>query len=415
MSPTLRTAAIAALLALSALWLPLPVVGLGAAALLVLTLVDLRAIGGRPELERSISSPLSRGVPEPLSIEVETPPATTVTVRQAAPPDLTVEPPEGEGGLTAEVTARRRGRHTLPGAATRAQGPLGLAARYRGYPDDAELDVFPDMPAARRLALSVRQGGLRDPGLRPRGPLGLGTEFESVREYLPDDDIRQVNWAATQRMGKPMSNQYRVERDRDLILMVDMGRLMAAEVEGRTRLDASMDVVAAVCLVAEELGDRCGAIAFDDKVRTLVKPSRRGARHIIHQLYDIEPSSTDSDYELAFTRVERGRRAFVLLLTDVVDEAAARPLMAAMPMVARHHAVAVASVIDPELATATTEEPKAPLDAYRMAVAHDVLAARSLVGARIRALGADMVEAQAGSLAAACVRAYVRAKLRARL
>ncbi len=158
-----------------------------------------------------------------------------------------------------------------------------------------------------------------------------------------------------------------------------------------------------------------GAIAFDDKVRTLVKPSRRGARHIIHQLYDIEPSSTDSDYELAFTRVERGRRAFVLLLTDVVDEAAARPLMAAMPMVARHHAVAVASVIDPELATATTEEPKAPLDAYRMAVAHDVLAARSLVGARIRALGADMVEAQAGSLAAACVRAYVRAKLRARL
>ena len=73
------------------------------------------------------------------------------------------------------------------------------------------------MPAARRLAMSVRQGGLRDPGLRPRGPLGLGTEFESVRDYLPDDDIRQVNWAATQRMGKPMSNQYRLERDRDLI------------------------------------------------------------------------------------------------------------------------------------------------------------------------------------------------------
>ena len=415
MSPTNRMAVIAALLALSALWLPLTVVGIAAFALLTLAIVDMRAIGGRPELERSISGPLSRGVPEPLEIEVDVPPAVSVTVRQAAPPDLAVAPSLGEGGLEAEVTARRRGRHALPGAAIRSQGPLGLAARYRSYPEEAEIDVFPDMPAARRLALQVRQGGLRDPGLRPRGPLGLGTEFESVRDYLPDDDIRQVNWAATQRMGKPMSNQYRLERDRDLILMVDMGRLMAAEVEGRTRLDASMDVVAAVCLVAEELGDRCGAIAFDDEVRSIVKPSRRGSRHVIDQLYDIEPSGADSDYERAFTRVERGRRAFVLVLTDVVDEAAARPLMAAMPMVARHHAVAVASVVDPELDRATRSEPRAPLDAYRMAVAHDVLAARSLVGARMRAMGAEMVEAQAGLLAAACIRAYVMAKLRARL
>ncbi len=414
MSPTNRTAAIAALLALSALWLPLTVVGLAAVALFVLALVDLRAVGGHPDVERTISSPLSRGLPEPLRVEVDAPPATTVTIRQAVPPDLAVDPPVAEERLDAEVTAKRRGRHTLPGAATRAQGPLGLAARYRTSPDEAELDVFPDMPAARRLAMSVRQGGLRDPGLRPRGPLGLGTEFESVRDYLPDDDIRQVNWAATQRMGKPMSNQYRLERDRDLMLMVDMGRLMAAEVEGRTRLDASMDVVAAVCLVAEELGDRCGAIAFDDGIRTVVKPSRRGSRHVINQLYDVEPSGSDSDYERAFSRVERGRRAFVLVLTDIVDEAAARPLMAAMPMVARHHAVAVASVVDPALDRAT-RDPEVPLDAYRMAVAYDVLAARSLVGARIRALGAQMVEAPAGSLAAACVRAYVTAKMRARL
>src|SRR5207253_8103026 len=48
-----------------------------------------------------------------------------------------------------------------------------------------------------------------------RGPLGLGTEFELIREYEPDDDIRQVNWRATARLGRPMSNQYRLEQDRE--------------------------------------------------------------------------------------------------------------------------------------------------------------------------------------------------------
>ena len=64
-----------------------------------------------------------------------------------------------------------------------------------------------------------------------RGPLGLGTDFESVRDYTPDDDIRQLNWRATARVGRPMSNQYRLERDRDVVCLVDCGRLMAAPAE----------------------------------------------------------------------------------------------------------------------------------------------------------------------------------------
>src|SRR5437764_1031252 len=82
------------------------------------------------------------------------------------------------------------------------------------------------------LALAVRQGRFRDAGQRSRGPLGLGLEFESVRDYLPDDDIRQVNWRATARLGRPMSNQHRVEQDRDVLCVVDAGRLMGAPLEG---------------------------------------------------------------------------------------------------------------------------------------------------------------------------------------
>ncbi len=77
--------------------------------------------------------------------------------------------------------------------------------------------MFPDLPAARRLVLAVRRGALPRAGPPQRGPLGLGTDFESIRDYLPDDDIRQVNWARPRGPGGPMSNQYRIEQDRDVV------------------------------------------------------------------------------------------------------------------------------------------------------------------------------------------------------
>src|SRR5207247_1324729 len=127
----------------------------------------------------------------------------------------------------APVGAGPRGGHTFRGRATGMRGPLGLAAWYRRGGGPAEVLVYPDLPAAWRLVLAVRQGRFTDPGRLTRGPLGLGTDFESIRDYLPDDDIRQVNWRATARLGRPMSNQYRVEQDRDVVCMLAAGRLMA--------------------------------------------------------------------------------------------------------------------------------------------------------------------------------------------
>ena len=184
-------------------------------------------------------------------------------------------------GSTRELVARRRGRFDAAGRRRARRRPArprdaGTTARAR----TRELLVYPDLPSARRLALAVRTGRFRESGRQSRGPLGLGTEFESIRDYLPDDDIRQVNWPATARMGRPMSNQYRIEQDRDVICVIDCGRLMAAPLSGgATRLDVAVDAATAVGLVADELGDRCGTVAFDGSDRSAA--SRRagaGAR-----------------------------------------------------------------------------------------------------------------------------------------
>ena len=226
MTPTPRAALAVALVALSLLVLPVPVAVLLAVALVAAAGVDAWWVRRPPEVTRDVPTHLARGVPASLRLEPVEP--VRVRVRQPVPPDLELEPAQADGVLAGQLVARRRGRHTLPPPVARRTGPLGLAAWAHTVGAAADVLVYPDLPAARRLASSVRAGKFRDEGLRRRGPLGLGTEFESVREYSPDDDVRQVNWRATARLGRPMSNQYRIERDRDVVCVVDCGRLMAA-------------------------------------------------------------------------------------------------------------------------------------------------------------------------------------------
>jgi uncharacterized protein (DUF58 family) len=278
------------------------------------------------------------------------------------------------------------------------------------------------MPAAHRLVTSVRQGRFRDPGVLTRGPLGLGTDFESIRDYLPDDDIRQVNWRATARTGRPMSNQYRVEQDRNVVCCIDSGRLMAAPVSADpgtgvplTRLDAALDAAVAVVLVADEIGDQAGAIAFDNTVRRRLSPRRRGGQAVVSAIFDLEPTTADSDYELAFRQVGGGKRSLVIVFTDLLEDGAARSLVEAVPVLARRHHVVVASVRDPDLDRAVRTPPSEVRDVLAASVVVEALDARARVAAQLTRAGAQVLEASPDTLAAACVGAYLRAKARSRL
>jgi uncharacterized protein (DUF58 family) len=267
--------------------------------------------------------------------------------------------------------------------------------------------VYPDLPAARRIALAVREGRFGEPGRITRGPLGLGTLFESIRDYLPDDDIRQVNWRATARMGRPMTNQYRLEQDRDVVCVIDTGRLMGAPLNpSRTRLDAALDASVALALTSDVVDDRCGRH---------LKPHRIGGRSLVQALFDLEPTQVDSDYGLAFRTVGGGKRSFVIVFTDLIDEAAATSLLEGLPVLAKRHAVVVASVTDPDLVEFAEGSSSLNTNVHATRVARHVLEARRSVVTRLERIGVTVVDAPPEHFSARCVGAYLRAKARGRL
>jgi uncharacterized protein (DUF58 family) len=414
MSPAPRAALLLAGIALlTALTSP----AVGAIAALVLAGAvgaDALAVRRAPEVRRRAPHHLARGVPAPLHVEARRGGLGRVRLRQPAPAALAVEPREAGGRLEATMVPRRRGRHTLGAVALRSEGPLGLGRWRHAAAGEHEVTVYPDVPAARRLALAVQQGRFRAAGRLTRGPLGLGTEFESIRDYEPDDDIRQVNWRATERLQRPMSNQFRIEQDREVMLLIDSGRLMAAPLADRTRLDAAVDAAVAVALVADVLGDRAGTLAFDREVRRRLAPRRAGGHAVVRALLDLQPRAEEPDYELAFRTVEGSKRSVMLIFCDLLDETAARPLAEAVPVLARRHSVTVATVRDPDLDAVLSTPPSSAHDVGAQAVALDVLDARARTAHLLRHSGAQVVEAPAEALAAACVTAYLRSKARGR-
>jgi uncharacterized protein (DUF58 family) len=425
MSPSPRAAIALVVVGLSALLLPGAVSITLAISLVVLTVIDMVLARRRPRIRRNLPTALARGIPAALSITSDSGDHARIDLRQAQPPDFTIDPPTGRGDIDARLVAHRRGAHHLPPVAARRYGPLGLGTCTFDADAGTDLLVYPDVFAAQRIVIAMRRGRFRDPGLRRRGPLGLGTEFESVRDYLPDDDIRQINWQATERVGRPMSNQYRIEQDRDVVCLLDAGRLMAAPLRNPgddaraepriTRLDAAVDAVTMVALVADELGDRCGVTVYDSGIRRRLAPRRAGGKAVVRTILDVEPKLVDSDHDLAFRAVGGVKRALVVVLTDLVDEAAAQSLLAAVPVLARRHAVVVASVRDPDLDAPLARAPESPRDVFAGAVALDVLSGRERVVERLRHHGATVIEASPALLGETCVRAYLQLKSRARL
>jgi uncharacterized protein (DUF58 family) len=403
--PLLPTGRCAALVALTAgLCLVAPLVGV-AALVGVLALSAFDAVQARrPAVTRTAPPFLVRGVPGTLRLTVDGPGEVTQPGTEA----LEV------AGLT--LTARRRGRHVLPPAVARCRGPLGLGQWSGPVTEPAEVVVHPDVLAARRLARGAHQATFDEESGRARGPLGLGTSFESLRDYQPDDDVRLINWKASARSGRPVVNQFRLEQSRDVVLLLDAGRLMTAATgpsPAPTVFDVAVDAATALALTVDAVGDRCGLIAFADRPLARLAPRAGGGRAVAAALSAIEAASVDSDFETAF-RALPTKRCVAIVLTDLVDDAAAAALQLAVPVLSRRHQVLVVAPDDPMLAAMVGAGGGGGRAAFRAAAAASLLEERDRAAAMLRRAAARVVSAPPERLPAAACAGYLDLKARAR-
>src|SRR6266540_157985 len=319
--------------------------------------------------------------------------------------------PGGRASAATSIRPERRGRFTPGEMVVRVDGPLGLVARQGRRRLEGVLRVYPPFHSRDEAELRINKARILEVGLRSAQGRGGGTEFDSLREYGVDDEFRRMDWAATARAGKAIVRTYRAERNQTVLLLLDAGRTMAGRVEKVPRLDHAMDAVMMLTAVATRLGDRASLVAFDSEVRAAVNPghTRDQLSRVTEAMYALEPRLVESDYRGAFaeTLVRFRRRAMLVVLTELAEQAVAETLLPALPLIARNHLVVVASVTDPEVETWARSTPAQAGGAYRKAAATASLEARRRTVARLRGLGAVVVDARPGRLAPELADAYL--------
>lgn len=328
-------------------------------------------------------------------------------------------PRRGEAVASTVLRPSRRGRFTPKEVVVRVAGPLGLAARQGGRQLPSLLRVYPPFRSRDEAELRVERARILEVGLRSARGRGGGTEFEQLREWTPDDETRRVDWAATARTGKPIVRTYRAERNQTVVVLLDNGRVQAGQVAGVPRVEHAMDAVLLLTFLATKLGDRCGLVAYDSVVRSVVPPSQRSTQlsRVSEALYDLQPALVESDHRGAFTEalVRFRRRSMFVVLTELNEQSVSETLLPALPLLLRRHLVVVGSVRDPEVEQWAAATPTEASLAYRKAAAIVALDERHRLAGRLRAAGVVVVDAPPGKLAPALGDAYLDAKARGRL
>ena len=149
---------------------------------------------------------------------------------------------------------------------------------------------------------------------------GRGMDFEELREYIPGDDVRDIDWNVTHRLGRPFVKRFREERELTAVLAVDVSASSSFGSANRTKREFACEIAATLAMSAAKNGDKVALLLFTDEVELFVPP-RKGRRHILRLvremlLFNPKKRGTDISQALGFLNHVLHRRAIIFLLTD---------------------------------------------------------------------------------------------------
>ncbi|WP_018565478.1 DUF58 domain-containing protein [Streptomyces sp. PsTaAH-124] len=319
--------------------------------------------------------------------------------------------------LTTRLRPTRRGDRRADRVTVRSYGPLGLFSRQGTHQVPWTVRVLP--PFTSRKHLPSKLARLRElDGRTSVLTRGEGTEFDSLRDYVPGDDTRSIDWRATARQSAVAVRTWRPERDRHILLVLDTGRTSAGRVADAPRLDAAMDAALLLAALASRAGDRVDLLAYDRRVRALVQGRAAGMLlpSLVNAMATLEAELVETDARgLAATALRTApRRSLLVLLTSLDPAPVEEGLLPVLPQLTQRHTVLVASVADPYVARMAAA--RGSTDAvYEAAAAAQAQGERQRTAEQLRRQGVTVVDATPDNLAPALADAYLALKAAGRL
>lgn len=324
----------------------------------------------------------------------------------------------GQAEYDTILTPSRRGPAEIAGIWARWKGPLGLAWAQKHDETHYEIAVTPDISPIydEGVQLFLRDAAF---GLIAQIERGEGSEFEALTEFQAGMDRRTIDWKQSARHWELLAKEYRTERNNHIVFALDAGRTMCEPIGGVPRIDRAITGALLTAYVALKAGDRASFFAFAGRPM-LASPTVSGARGFAtlqHAAAGIDYAAEESNYTLALTSLssQLNRRALIIIFTDFADPTSAQLMLRATGRMLETHLVLFVVMRDAELADIAQGRPEDPADVSRAVTASALLRERAIVIARLRRMGAHVLEAPHDQIGTRLVDRYVMLKRRSLL
>jgi uncharacterized protein (DUF58 family) len=313
------------------------------------------------------------------------------------------------------LVPKERGVYTFGQLHVFILSPLGLVRRRCSFGREEVVKVYPSYIHMRKHQFEV-MGSTQDAGRQRLRRTGRSLEFEQIKDYVPGDDYRTINWKASARKDQLMVNTYVEERSQPIYCVIDKGRLMKFPFQGMTLLDYAINASLALINVALQRRDKAGLITFSRKIDQFLPAERQPSQlsAVMEALYNQETEFKESDYEQLYAQLRRRlkQRSLLILFTNFESVHSLRRQLPYLRAIGRFHLLVTVFFDNTELHSLQRAEAHTIEDIYIKTIADRFLYEKRLIAKELAQVGILSVFTSPENLTVATINKYLEIKAR---
>jgi len=318
--------------------------------------------------------------------------------------------------LQYDVRPVKRGEYHFGAVNIFIKSPIHFIQRRYRFSQDEMVPVYPSFMQMRKYELLAISNRLNEAGIKKIRRRGNNAEFEQIKEYIPGDDYRTINWKAIARKNKLMINQYQDEKSQQVYSLIDMGRVMRMPFEGLSLLDYAINSSLVISNIAMLKHDKAGIITFSNSVQSVLSADRKGGHlsKILQLLYNQKTGYLESDYENLFVNVKTrvNQRSLFLLFTNFESLSGLQRQLKFLRRIAKDHLLVVIFFENTELKAFLDKPATSTEEVYNKVIAEKFAYEKKLIVKELEKYGIHSILTAPENLSVNTINKYLELKAR---
>ena len=396
---------------------------------LVATLIDYFLLFGntiRLRCRRILPKVFSLGDQNNVSIEIQN--LSRIALQVFIIDELPIELQQREFGINMQLGRNERkrikyqlrpftrGAYTFGKIHLLLSSFLGIIDRRISFDRENTIPVYPSILQMKNYSLRAFDRNTPSDGLKLMRRIGHSYEFEQIKNYVPGDDPRSINWKASSRRAQLMVNQYEEERAQNIYCIIDKSRSMRMPFDGMSLMDYAINTSLAISNVAMQKHDRAGLLTFSDIIGATIQADRRSNQlnKIINALYREKERPLEANFELLYqsTRKLIRGRSLLLLFTNFESSYALDRVLPVLRKINSGHLLVVVFFKNTEISDFVKTEAHSVEDIYHNTIARKFIADKKAMVHKLKQYGIQAILTRPEKLSINTINKYLELKAR---